>query len=909
MNEPENLETRHSDHARRLFSASLPFRRRSSDSLKSSDSLRLSFQAFSQQFHLHLRPNDELLHPDGATVRYYAINETTGESYVSNVETLMPGDVRAYHGVVLHPSHSDSRLSEDMAGVKRNVYTDRDWGVVGRASVVVHDDGSVSGTPSFEGSFDWLGNTHYIQTARNYMSKRQVADPVLERRAEEDHGYIIIHRDSDIMSKRDAVSVGLEEDDESAKTGCSSDALNFNNASHLIMSGSNDDDFSLSALSFFNTPTPPRLARRDLFAGVAGLFGRSVSDDLIGRPEVAENGYVYERSLDDLLVPHSRRQSTGNDVGNGGGSDSFEDSIGSTQGCPNAARVVYVGVASDCAYTGRIGDEASTRTEILNNMNTVSNLYRSTFNISLGVVELDVRSRTCPSSPPSDARWNVDCGGDSIDERLSYFSAWRAQQPANGIGLWHLMTACATSGSSAGSEIGVAWLGTVCMTDSSSSGGQTVSGTGVSSYTSQQWQVMAHEMGHNFGAIHDCAQGCTLSGNFAVQNGGASCCPATRSSCDAGEQYIMNPRSQSNIDTFSQCSIGNICSLIGQGLDTSCIQTPGQRATLSTEQCGNGILEPGEECDAGPNGSACCTNECRLAPNARCDPSNSACCTQSCGFAPASQVCRPSVDDRCDTAETCTGDSAECPEDQKKNDGDSCGSGGLSCANGFCTSRDQQCRSASTNSMSFSRACSASVTNSCQLTCQDPRSARSCLILQQTFIDGTSCGNGGRCRGGECESGSWQDTFRGWYNNNLRIAIPVTIVVAIVVLVILWALARCCFGSLCGGRRRQQGRFGAAGRAGRRNKLSPSSSANATPPSGGDMRYNTAGAGAFPPPPQRTDRRSSRQPGGQNWVDPSAWNGPSPAGQYGGAQPAYPPPAAPPPNGGYYPNYNNDGGR
>ncbi len=105
-------------------------------------------------------------------------------------------------------------------------------------------------------------------------------------------------------------------------------------------------------------------------------------------------------------------------------------------------------------------------------MNSVSNLYRSTFNVSIGVVELDVRSGSCPSTPSQDAAWNIGCGTLTIDERLSDFSQWRSQQSGNGIGLWHLMTAC-----NSGSEIGVAWLGTVCMTDASSSGGQTVSGT------------------------------------------------------------------------------------------------------------------------------------------------------------------------------------------------------------------------------------------------------------------------------------------------------------------------------------------------------------------------------------------------------------------------------------------------
>ena len=49
--------------------------------------------------------------------------------------------------------------------------------------------------------------------------------------------------------------------------------------------------------------------------------------------------------------------------------------------------------------------------------------------------------------------------------------------------------------------IGVAWLGQLCNTQASGPAGQIVSGTGVSTATVTEWQVVAHEIGHNFGAI------------------------------------------------------------------------------------------------------------------------------------------------------------------------------------------------------------------------------------------------------------------------------------------------------------------------------------------------------------------------------------------------------------------------
>src|SRR5438445_540209 len=70
--------------------------------------------------------------------------------------------------------------------------------------------------------------------------------------------------------------------------------------------------------------------------------------------------------------------------------------------------------------------------------------------------------------------------------------------------------------------------------------------------------------------------------------------------------------------------------------------------------CGNGTVEPGEECDQGTaNGTA------------------GSCCTSACLFKAADTVCRPAVD-QCDADETCTGASATCPADLKQADDTPC---------------------------------------------------------------------------------------------------------------------------------------------------------------------------------------------------------------------------------------------
>lgn len=80
-----------------------------------------------------------------------------------------------------------------------------------------------------------------------------------------------------------------------------------------------------------------------------------------------------------------------------------------------------------------------------------------------------------------------------------------------------------------------------------------VSGTGVSSITRDEWKVVAHEIGHGFGAIHDCtSQMCPCKGE-------CGCCPLSDTVCSAGDTYLMNPTSNVTTNDFSPCSVSDIC--------------------------------------------------------------------------------------------------------------------------------------------------------------------------------------------------------------------------------------------------------------------------------------------------------------------------------------------------------------
>jgi hypothetical protein len=135
----------------------------------------------------------------------------------------------------------------------------------------------------------------------------------------------------------------------------------------------------------------------------------------------------------------------------------------------------------------------------------------------------------------------------------------------------------------------------------------------------------------------------------------------------------------------------------------------------------------------------------------------------------------------------CTGNSSACPTDVFAPNGQSCGSDDLKCASGTCTSLAKQCQAAGA-SMNLQQACPNQNSNTCVVSCQDPSHANQCVVLQTQLIDGSPCGYGGVCAGGNCQAGNAINTVKAWYTQNLQISIPVTIVAALVLIFFIWAL-------------------------------------------------------------------------------------------------------------------------
>lgn len=470
----------------------------------------------------------------------------------------------------------------------------------------------------------------------------------------------------------------------------------------------------------------------------------------------------------------TKRQS---DIGGGGSSSglALSATIGDTSGCPNHKQIALIGAAADCNYMKGFNSSEAVRANVLANMNTISQLYENSFNISLGLKALVlVNSTDCPTTAVDATPWNYECTAaqeNAISDRLSQFSKWRGDRSGDGIAAWTLLTDCAQ-----GSTVGLSWLGVLCGARASQQGDTWVAGTNVVAKTMQEWKVWAHELGHIFGAVHDCTSQ-TCSDGTVQKN---DCCPLSTSSCNANGQWIMNPASGERETGFSQCTIGNICAGIGRNsLNTTClISNTGGIKLLTENECGNGIVEEGEECDCGGEegckGNKCCNPKtCKFETNAVCDDSNQACC-QNCQFAPSTLECRESKGP-CDPAEFCTGNSSSCPPDVTTENGKACedpsrpGFGGLTCIAGLCTSRDLQCFSLMQNQTQLIGNTRANVTKACDsgrcaISCRDPNIPNVCFGSQYNFLDGTPCGSGGKCLRGQC-SGNTNDYFRSWFGD------------------------------------------------------------------------------------------------------------------------------------------------
>lgn len=158
---------------------------------------------------------------------------------------------------------------------------------------------------------------------------------------------------------------------------------------------------------------------------------------------------------------------------------------------------------------------------------------------------------------------------------------------------------------------------------------------------------------------------------------------------------------------------------------------------------------------------------------------------------------------------------------------------GLTCSSGQCTSRDLQCQTVMGTTLG-SNSTYACQTSGCAISCTSPQfGSNVCYQMQQNFLDGTTCGGGGKCASGQCQGSTVGGQISSWVSQNKPLVIGLSAGLgSVLVLAILSCLVSCC-------------------RRSRRRRLAP-----AMPPNGARVRRGPPGpgpyqqGGVYPPYPQ-----------------------------------------------------------
>jgi hypothetical protein len=200
-----------------------------------------------------------------------------------------------------------------------------------------------------------------------------------------------------------------------------------------------------------------------------------------------------------------------------------------------ATKGVKVSILGDATYLARYGSEAQARDAILTRLNNVDGIFSSQVGVELQVVSVDLAAE-------STAGLSATTDSSALLEELGQL---RRQTPALvATGLTHLFTGRNLDGDTAG----VAYDQALCSQRFAASL------TMAHESAALDTLITAHEIGHVFGAPHD----------------GTGQCASTPQG-----QYIMTPRLDSSLTSFSQCSLDQINAVLDSYSCVVALPAPG----------------------------------------------------------------------------------------------------------------------------------------------------------------------------------------------------------------------------------------------------------------------------------------------------------------------------------------------
>ncbi|XP_071170468.1 disintegrin and metalloproteinase domain-containing protein 12-like [Mytilus edulis] len=261
----------------------------------------------------------------------------------------------------------------------------------------------------------------------------------------------------------------------------------------------------------------------------------------------------------------------------------------------------------------------------------------------------------------------ADTPSTDATELLDQFLSHAKKSIRQTVSVDYDLIALITGKSFGGQHVGIAHVNAMCGDQS----GAVIQDDRTSSTREMKSAVvLAHEIGHVLGMLHDDAACTCLDPKDCVMNSDITQLPTSFSSCSA---KIIKKVKETGV---APC-LYNVPDVIYNG-----------------PICGNGIKEKGEVCDCGGKQeckkSQCCTDTCQLKHGAKCDSGG---CCHHCQVVKANKLCRPAQNE-CDLDEVCDGKSEQCPASLYKQDLYQCGQGldvGY-CYRGQCRSNLIQCQ-------------------------------------------------------------------------------------------------------------------------------------------------------------------------------------------------------------------------